>query len=70
MWMWYSIELQEYVLGELCTIVRFDQVWYPKAVDNIGDELYDLFGSDPCDRPCLDPFCELINRYQNVHVAP
>ena len=38
------IELEEFLPGELCAVVRDDRVWDFKAVDDVEEELHGLLG--------------------------
>ena len=64
------VERQELVAGELCPIVSDDGVWNPEPVDDISEEQHRLLGFDSIDRTSLDPLGELIDRYQQMGVAP
>ena len=63
-------ERQELVAGELCPIVSDDGVWNPEPVDDISEEQHRLLGFDSIDWTSLDPLGELIDRYQQMGVAP
>ena len=56
----FIIESKEFLVGELCAIVRDDGVWYSKAMDDIKEEQHDLLGLDRGDRSSLYPLCKLV----------
>ena len=53
-------KFEEFFLREICAIVRDDGVRHPKAVDDVLEESCSLRRFDRRDRPCFDPFCELV----------
>ena len=61
---------QELATGELCPIVSDDGVRDPEYVDDIRKEQHRLLGFDLSDRTSLDPLGELVDRYQQVGIAP
>ena len=63
-------ERQELVVGELCPIVSDDGVWNPEPVDDISEDQHRLLGFDLIDRTSIDPLGELIDRYQQMGIAP
>jgi hypothetical protein len=56
-------ELLELPSCELGAIIRDDQVWDPKSVDYVGEELHGLLGFDLGDGPSLNSLGELVNCY-------
>ena len=64
------VECQELVAGELRPIIGDDGVWNPEPVDDISEEQHRLLGFDLIDRASLNPFGELIDRHQQMGVAP
>jgi hypothetical protein len=42
-------------------VVGDDGVRHPELMDDVGEERYDLFRPEVCDRVHLDPFRELID---------
>ena len=64
------VEHQELVAGELCPIVSDDGVRNPEPMDDVHEEQHRLLGFDLIDRASLDPFGELIDRHQQMGVAP
>ena len=63
-------ECQEFLAGELRPVVGDDGVRNPEPVDDVREEQHRLLGFDLIDRASLDPFGELIDRYQQMGVAP
>jgi hypothetical protein len=62
-------ELEEFLLGELHTVIHDDRVWDSKAVDDVKKKLDGLLGHDCRDWPSFDPLCELVNGDKQVRVA-
>ena len=56
----FIAELNEFLAGELCAIVRDDGVQYSKAMDDVEEQQHSLLGFDYGDRPSFYPFCELV----------
>jgi hypothetical protein len=48
-------ELEELLPRELCAVVSDDGVWHSETVDNVGEELNGLFGSNCGNRPSFYP---------------
>jgi hypothetical protein len=48
-------EPEEFLLRELCAVVSNNGVWYSKTMDDVGEKLYGLFGSNHGDWPHLYP---------------
>ena len=66
----FIIESEELLPGELCAVVRDNRVWDSKAMDDVEEEQYDLFGLDRGDQPSFYLFRELVYGDKQVHVAP
>ena len=64
------VEPQEPLAHELGAVIRDDRIWDSEPLDYVGEELHGLLGLDLDDRSRLDPFGELVHRYQQVGVAP
>ena len=65
----FIVEPEELLASELCAVVRNDGVRYSKALDDVKEEQYGLFGLDRGDRPSFYPFCELVYGDKQVGVA-
>ena len=63
-------ERLEFLASELCPIVGDDGVRNPEPVDDVSEEQHRLLRFDSIDRTSLDPLGELIDRYQQMGVAP
>ena len=63
-------ECQEFTTGELCPVVGDDGVRNPEPMDDVHEEQHRLLGFDLTDWSSLDPFGELIDRHQQMGVAP
>ena len=61
---------QEFTTGELCPVIGDDGVRNPEPVDDISEEQHRLLRFDSIDRMSLDPLGELIDRYQQMGIAP
>ena len=66
----FITELEELLSSELCAIVHDDGVWDSKAMDDVEEEQYGLFGLDRGDRLSLYPLCKLVYGDKQVGVAP
>ena len=66
----FIIESKEFLVGELCAIVRDDGVQYSKVMADVEEEQHSLLRLDCRDRPRFDPFCELVYGDKQVGVAP
>jgi hypothetical protein len=49
------VEPEELLAGELCAVVGDDEIWDPKAVDDVCEQEHYLLGLDLRDWSCLDP---------------
>jgi len=63
-------EVQELFASELGTVVGYDDVGYPKPVDDDGEEKDGLLRADVRDGPSLDPFREFVDGHQQMGVSP
>ena len=66
----FIAESKEFLIGELCAIVRDDGVWGPKAMDDVEEEHHGLLGLDRGDWPSLYPLCKLVYDDSQVCLAP
>ena len=57
-------ERQEFLARELGAVVGDDRVRDPEPEDDVSEELDCLLGFDLADGSSLDPFGELVDRYQ------
>jgi hypothetical protein len=58
----FVIEFLASASSELRTIIHDYRVWYPDAMDDVGDELDNLIKGDLRDRPSFNPLSEFIDR--------
>ena len=56
----FIVESKEFLVGELCAIIRDDGVQHSKAMDDVEEEHHSLLGLDHGDRPSFDLFYELV----------
>ena len=62
-------EVQELFAGELGVVVGYDDVGYPKPVDDVGEEEDGLLKADVRDVSSLDPFGEFVDGHQQMGVS-
>jgi hypothetical protein len=63
-------EVEEFLPCGLGAVVSNDRVGYAEAIDDVGEERYDFLRVDVHDGSRLDPFRELIDRYDEICEAP
>ena len=65
----FFAEFEESSTCELSAIVRYDSVWYSKAIDDPFDELDGGLGHLAWYWHHLHPLCELVNCYEEVFMS-
>jgi hypothetical protein len=63
-------KVEEFLPCELGAVVGDDHVGYAEALDDVGDEGYDLLGVDIHDGLRLDPLGELVDHHEEMRKSP
>jgi hypothetical protein len=63
-------KVEEFLPCELGAVVGDDHVGYAEALDDVGDEGYDLLGVDIHDGFRLDPLGELVDHHEKMRKSP